>query len=490
MSQLPALQVVIPLLAAPLCVILRHPGLVRLFATAVVATTFFISLQLLLAVQHTSVLSYHLGGWAPPIGIELRVDALSAYLLLIMTSVATVVVCSGIGQNSHRVKRGREAMFYALFLLCLTGLLGMTITGDAFNVFVFLEISSLSTYALIAMGRRRRALSAAMSYLLIGTVGATFYLVGVGMLYQLTGTLNMADLAVRLPAANGSRTLLVGSILILTGLGIKLAVFPLHQWLPNAYAFAPSGVSALVAGTATKVTYYLVLRFVFTILGTAFIFETLQLQSLLLPLSVAAMFVGSAAAIYQSDFKRLLAYSSIAQLGYMTLALSLGTEQGVHAGLLHVMNHALMKSGLFMVAAAVVAKTGSSNLKDFAGLGRRMPLTMAAFLVGGFALIGVPGTSGFISKWYLVLAAIANDQLWIALVILLSSLLAVAYVWRVVEIVYFHPASSTQTANDDPPTFALPAWALMGATIFFGLYADLPVQLAAEAAEALMEGTP
>src|SRR5690606_20705236 len=297
-----------------------------------------------------------------------------------------------------------------------------------------LEISSLSSYALIAMGRSRRALSSALSYLFVGTVGATFYLVGVGMLYQLTGTLNMADLASRLSDAKESRTLVVGFVMIFTGLAVKLAVFPLHQWLPNAYAFAPSSVSAFLSGTATKVVYYLVLRFVFVVFGAAFVVDTMRLQYLLMPLSLLAMFVGSAAAIYQSDFKRLLAYSSVAQPGYMTLGLSLGTEQGLRAGLLHLMNHGLMKSGLFLVAAAVVAKIGSSKLDDFAGLGRRMPLTMAALVVGGLALIGVPGTSGFISKWFLVVAAIDAGQMWIAFAILLSSLLALAYVWRVIEI--------------------------------------------------------
>ncbi len=490
MSQLPALQIVVPLLAAPLCVLLRHRLLVRWFATAAVAVSFCISLALLSAVEDGNVLSYHIGGWRPPIGIELRVDALSAYLLLLVSGVATVVAFVGIGVNSHNVRAGREAMFYALYLLCVTGLLGMTITGDAFNVFVFLEISSLSSYALIAMGRSRRALSSALSYLFVGTVGATFYLVGVGMLYQLTGTLNMADLASRLSDAKESRTLVVGFVMIFTGLAVKLAVFPLHQWLPNAYAFAPSSVSAFLSGTATKVVYYLVLRFVFVVFGAAFVFDTMRLQALLMPLSLLAMFVGSAAAIYQSDFKRLLAYSSVAQLGYMTLGLSLGTEQGLRAGLLHLMNHGLMKSGLFLVAAAVVAKIGSSKLDDFAGLGRRMPLTMAALVVGGLALIGVPGTSGFISKWFLVVAAIDAGQMWLAFAILLSSLLALAYVWRVIEIAYFKPAREGMLAVDDPASVTIPAWVLLGATIFFGLYADWPLALATEAMTAAMRPNP
>lgn len=487
MSHLPVLQIIVPLLAAPVCVLLRQRQVVRGFAVAVTFGAVLLSVLLTQQVVADGVVSYHVGGWEPPWGIELRADALTVFVLLVVTSVAATVLLIGMGEKTHTVPDGQESFFYAAYLLCLSGLIGMTMTGDAFNAFVFLEIASLSTYTLVALGKSRRALSAAISYLMIGTVGGTFFLLGVGLLYQLTGSLNMLDIANRLEAVKGSRTLLVAVGFLLVGISIKVAVFPLHQWLPNAYAFAPSSVSAFLAGTATKVSYYLLVRFIYTVLGASLVFGTLGVGRVLIPLSLAAMFLGAGAAIFQTDFKRLLAYSSVSQLGYMTLALGLGTQAGLQAGLLHMANHAAMKAGLFLVAAAVIAKIGSAKLEDFAGLGKRMPMTMAALVVGGFGLIGVPGTSGFISKWQLVVATLENGQPWLALMVLLSSLLAVAYVWKVVEVAYFQK-SEQDAPTDDPPEIVIPAWVLTGAVIFFGVFPEWPLELSANAASALFGG--
>ncbi len=488
MNQLPILQVLVPLLSAPMCVIFKQPTLVRVYATIVTFVSFVISVYLTKLVLLSGPIAYHLGGWKPPWGIEFRADALTVLILLVVTGVATVVVFTGLGDKSHSVPTEQRSFFHAAYLLCLTGLLGMTLTADAFNAFVFLEIASLSTYTLIALGKSRRALSAAISYLMIGTIGGTFFLLGVGMLYQLTGSLNMADLAVRLEEVTNERALLVAAGFLFLGIGLKVAIFPLHQWLPNAYAFAPSSVSAFLAGTATKVSFYLLIRFIYTVLGAALVFEMLELRSVLLPLSVVAMFVGAAAAIFQTDFKRLLAYSSVSQLGYMTLGVSLGTQAGLSAGLLHVFNHATMKAGLFLAVAAIVAKLGSAKIADFGGLGKKMPLTAAAIVLGGLALIGVPGTAGFISKWMLVQAALEEGSWWIALLVLLSSLLAVAYVWKVVEVLYFRKPTSEVQAGEQPGV-ALPCWVLSAATVVFGFFPQAPLGLCELAAEQLVNGT-
>ena len=249
-------------------------------------------------------------------------------------------------------------------------------------------------------------------------------------------------------------------------------------------------VSAFLAATATKVSYYLLVRVVFTIFGASFVFDTLGLDLLLVPLSLAAMFVGSIAAIYQTDLKRLLAYSSIAQIGTMTLALSFATVTGLQAGLIHLFNHAIMKGGLFLVAACIVARLGSSAIADMRGLGRRMPLTMAAFVVGGLGLVGVPATAGFVSKWYLVLAALEKGWTGVALLILASSLIALVYVWRVVEVAYFQPPAEGSPAREAPLSLLVPTWILIGATLFFGLSTDLTVGVAEVAARQLLGATP
>ena len=486
MDQLPILTIVVPLLAAPLCILFRNATIVRLFAVAVTWASLAMSILLLQQVGVSGTVSYALGSWLPPLGIEFRVDVLNAYVLVIVTTVSAVVIAFPLAETSLRVPKERHFLFYASFLLCLTGLLGITITGDVFNIFVFLEISSLASYSLISLGRNRRALTAAFSYLIMGTIGATFILIGIGLMYQMTGTLNLADLGQRLEPVLGTRTIWMAFAFLMVGVSIKLAVFPLHQWLPNAYTYAPSVVSAFLAGTATKVAYYVLVRFIFTLFGVVFVFETIGLSYLLLPLSLAAMFVGSAAAIYQTNIKRLLAYSSIAQIGYMTLGLSLVNQNGLTGGLVHLFNHALMKGGLFLAVACIVYRIGSANIEDMRGLGRRMPLTMAAFVIGGLSLIGVPGTVGFVSKWYLVLGALDRGWHVVAFLILLSSLLAAVYVWRVVEVMYFRDGDEDLPREEASVSMLLPTWTLIGATLFFGLNTDLTVGVARRAADLLL----
>jgi multicomponent Na+:H+ antiporter subunit D len=482
---LPALQVLLPLIGAPLCFLLRNESVVRVFAFAVTVGCFFVSLALLGAVIDGHVVVYEFGGWSRPYGIEYRIDILNALVLVVVSAIAAVVFSAGPGQARRAIPEGRAYLFYAAALLCLTGLLGVTITGDVFNVFVFLEISSLSSYILIALGQSRRALMAAFSYLLMGTIGATFLLIGIGLMYEMTGTLNMVDMAERLAHVDQHRTILVALAFVVVGISTKLAVFPLHQWLPNAYSFAPPMVSAFLASTATKVAYYLLLRFCLGLFGFALVFERVGIDVLLLPLSIAAMFVGSIAAIYQTEFKRLLAYSSIAQIGYMTLGLSLGTQAGVAAGLIHVFNHALMKGALFLVAACVTWRMGSTQVVVMRGLGQRMPLAMAALVVSGLALVGVPGTVGFVSKWALVSAALDRGALGVAFLIMASSVLALVYVWKIVEIVYFGTPDGEVEKKEAPLRLLVPTWVLAGASIYFGLYSDFAVEVADRAAAQL-----
>ena len=482
---LPVLQVVIPLLAAPLCFLLRKEALVRIFTVLVTFTCFAISTSLLGQVLDDQVLVYEFGGWARPYGIEYRVDILNAFVLVVVSAIAAVVFSAGLGQARRAIPEGREYLFYAAALLCLTGLLGVTITGDVFNIFVFLEISSLSSYILIALGQSRRALMAAFSYLIMGTIGATFLLIGIGLMYQMTGTLNMVDMAERLKDVSQIRTMHVALAFVVVGISIKLAVFPLHQWLPNAYSFAPPLVSAFLASTATKVAYYLLIRFCFGLFGVTLVFETVGIDVLLLPLSVVAMFVGSIAAIYQTDFKRLLAYSSIAQIGYMTLGLSLATEAGVAAGLIHVFNHALMKGALFLVAACVTWRMGGTKIEAMKGLGHRMPITMAAMIVAGLALVGVPGTVGFVSKWALVSAALEQDAFFIAFLIMASSILALVYIWKLVEVVYFASPEADIERKEPPLRLLIPTWILAGASIYFGIFSSFAVDVAEHASKQL-----
>ena len=487
-EHLPALQTVLPLVSAPICLLLRRAAIVRAFAVLVAWSCLAIALALLDEVLTHGTISYAHGGWLAPLGIEYRVDVLNAYVLVLVSGIGAVVLPFPLDGNELRIPRDRQFLFYALFLLCLTGLLGIAITGDLFNVFVFLEISSLAAYALIGLGHDRRALKAAFSYLVMGTVGGTFFLIGIGLVYQMTGTLNMVDLGLRLPEALGTRTVWMAFAFLVVGMSIKLAAFPVHQWLPNAYTFAPSMVTAFLSATATKVAYYVLIRLVFTLFGVAFVFERVALSTVLLPLSLVAMVVGSLAAIYQTNIKRLLAYSSIAQIGYMTLGLSLANLAGLTGGLVHLFNHALIKGGLFLVVGCALFRVGSADIAALRGLGRRMPLTTAAFILAGLSLIGIPGTVGFVSKWYLVVGALDAGFYFVAFLILASSLLAVVYIWRVVEVMYFQGPEGAPEREDAPLSMLLPTWVLVGATVYFGLDTDLTAGVASRAAQYLLGG--
>ena len=487
----PVLQVIIPLLGAPLCLILRVPRLAGLFAILVSAVAFLISCGLLQQVLAHGTIVYELGGWAAPWGIEYRIDLLNSYLLLLVSSVSTVVLVAAQASISRELPEDRQTYFYTAYLLCLTGLLGILATGDAFNVFVFLEISALSSYTLIAMGTDRRALTASYQYLVMGTIGATFIIIGVGLMYMMTGTLNMHDLAQRLPAVEGTKTLHAAFGFFIVGVCLKLALFPLHLWLPNAYAYAPSIATAFLAATSTKVAVYVLIRNMYSVFGIEFVTNSLPLGEIFVCLGLAGAYVASISAIYELNIKRLFAYSSVAQIGYMVLGLAIGTSLGLTATLLHLFNHALMKGALFLAIAAVVYRIGSSQLNHLAGLGRKMPWTMAAIVIGGLSLIGVPLTVGFVSKWYLVLALFEKGWWPVAVLVLFSSLLAVVYVWRIVEWVYFKPPRpDLDEVREAPISLLIPMWLLVLANLYFGVDTRLTVGVSKLAAQSLIGVTP
>ncbi len=485
-----ALQVVVPLLSAPLCLLVRSAGFARLLAAASGLFGLGNAIWLLVAVRDGGPLRHAYGGFVPPIGIEHRLDLTGAYMLVVIATIVAATTAWAAITRLDELGRSRRDLFFAAWQMCVAGLYGMTLTADVFNVFVFLEIASLSTYVLIAHGSERRALVASFRYLLMGTVGATFLLIGIGLLYAMTGTLNMHDLAVRLQGTSHTSSVRTALAFVSVGLWLKAAIFPLHLWLPSAYACAPAAVSALLAGTATKVAFYLWLRFFFTAFAPTFALDDLPVAKLLLALGLVGAVAGSLIAVFQDEPKRMLAWSSIAQIGYLIAGLSLATAAGVAASLSHIASHALVKSALFLALGGAIAALGANGrplrLHDLRGLSRRMPLTAAAILVAGLGLIGVPLTSGFVSKWLLVDALLAADQWFAAVVVLGTSLLAVVYVGRLVGAVF-------GSADDAPPPAArvgLGAAAVVVVlcllSIALGIFTSFNVDLAAQAADELL----
>jgi len=486
-ANLPALQVVVPLLAAPVCLLLRHRRAAWLLAALVTWATFAVALGLLVRVAEQGTISYAIGDWAPPWGIEYRVDLFAALVLVIVSGVGSLVMPFARANVEREIPAERIYLFYVMYLLCLTGLLGIAITGDAFNLFVFLEISSLSSYVLISLGHDRRALTAALRYLIMGTLGATFYVIGIGLLYMMTGTLNMADLAQRVPDLLYLRTTGAALAFLIVGIGLKLALFPLHLWLPNAYAFAPTTVTIFLAATATKVSVYVIIRIIYTIYGGLPVYESVAIDDALMGLGMLSMVAAGLVAIYQSNVKRMLAYSSVSQIGYMVLGLSFGNVIGLAAGIVHLFNHALMKAALFMAVGCATQRVRAVTFDDLAGLGRQMPVTMGSLVVGALSLIGLPLTVGFVTKWYLIQAAL-EDGAWLAVIVILASgLFAVIYTWRIVEAAYFRPPpEGREEVREAPLEMLVPLAILAGACVVFGIGATWPMDLALAAAKSLM----
>lgn len=501
----PALLIILPLIAAPCCVIARNGlcafGIALTANVLVLAMALYLFLDIVLGFgfNGTGVTHYALGGWEPPTGIEYYIDGINTSIMLLVSFISLLALVFSQASIQQEMDRSRHYLFYTGWLLCLTGLLGICITGDMFNVFVFLEISSLSMYMLIALGKEKKhAYLAAFRYLIMGSIGASFILLGIGFLYAATGTLNMLDLSQKIPAVAESKTVTVAFVFIVLGLFIKMAMFPVFSWLPGAYQYAPSSVATFLSGTATKVSLYVFVRFFFHVFDGNSGHATQLLQAILLPVSVIGFLLMSVLAMLQTDIRRLLAYSSVAQLGYITAAVSMATQAGLTAAIIHIINHGIIKAALFMSLGCIVYRLGTANIQSMGGLFKTMPWTASAFSIAGLALVGVPLTSGFISKWYLIHAALDSAWWMIAGMILVSSFIALLYIGKILEAFYFREPMTLQKNKDEqhktnnpnplPLTMVLPLFILIVIIIFLGVQSSFIVDTAQFAAEQLMDG--
>ena len=372
--------------------------------------------------------------------------------------------------------------------MCIRDRVGVVITGDLFNLFVFLEIYSLASYALITLGGDK-AVVASFRYLMLGTIAGSFYLLGVGFIYFSTGTRNMADAAQRLPALYGSPTVMAAVALIMVGMGIKMALFPLHVWLPDAHSYAPPVVAAILAAIQIEVAAYVVVRFMLTVFQPQYFIDVLPVTTIIGWAAAAGIIFGSVMAIAQKDFKRMLAYSTVAQVAYIGIGIGLANPLGLIGALLHILNHAFMKSLLFLVAGGIRYQTGLHAIPQFAGLGRKMPLMMSAFTVAALSMVGIPPTAGFFSKWYLVLGGIEAGNWVFVAVILASSLLTAVYFFRMIEKLFATPSGgdpAVEQAREPSARILTPIIILATGIIVLGLINVLIVSYVLEPVVALL----
>ncbi len=423
-------------------------------------------------VLHEGTIHYYQGGWAPPIGIEYVLDPLSAFVILVINFIALNVLLHSFRLLPAELPQ-KETAYYALVLLMFTGINGMVITGDFFNLYVFLEIGALAGYGLLSVGGKKSAVSG-LRYLIIGTVGAGFYLLGLGLVFTKTGSLNMENISRIFGHFPDSRAIIAGVVLMVAGFVIKMALFPMHYWLPDAYTYAASSSSAFIAPTGTKIAAYTIIRIVFYVFGVEFCASGIGLTGVVGWLSAIAILYGSIMAMAQRELKRMLAYSSVAQVGYIGLGIGLANPYGLLGAILHVLNHGLMKGMLFMVAGNLRYRLNHSRIDYLdSSLRKSMPWTMAAFTAGALSMVGLPPFAGFFSKLYLVMGTVQRQN-WIFLVIILvSSLLNAVYFFRVLENAYLKSSPESKKTDDQvkeaPVSMLLPTISFAGLLIIVGL---------------------
>ena len=423
-----------------------------------------LSFVLIIPLSQEGIFVYRMGRWIPPWGINLVLDGLSLLMLIIINLVAFLAILYSV---SYMKKFTAKSTYYGLFLLMLAGMNGVVLTGDFFNLFVFLEIAAIASYALVAFGVEAEELEASFKYMVMGSVASVLILFSIGLIYSLTGSLNMAHVGTILQGQNGN-LISFSMILFLAGFGLKAAIMPFHAWLPDAHPSAPAPISAMLSGVLIKALgVYVILRIFFNVFGM-----NIQLSWIFMILGCLSMVGGGLLAIKQEDFKRLLAYSSISQIGLIMLGVGCGNYWGILGALFHLFNHASFKALLFLNSGAVEYSTGTRELKKMGGLSKAMPFTGATSTIGSLSISGIPPLNGFWSKLFIIMGLVYAGRYVLAVITILVSVLTLAYYLKVQRYAFFGKLEeSLEKVKEVPPLMCASMVALaiicIGVGIFF-----------------------
>jgi multicomponent Na+:H+ antiporter subunit D len=453
-QHLPALLFCIPMLTA-ICmpmVGLKRWAWCRPMALAAACTMSVTALANLVAVLRYGKIRYAFGGWAPPIGIEWVADGLASVVMVAISLIASICLIYS-GRVSPHPVGSRVVLYYTLILLLLAGLTGTVFAGDLFNVFVFLEVVALSAAALIGMAGGK-ALVFAFRYLILASIGATFYLLGVSYFYAATGTLNMADLAQRVPALLDSKAVIGGMVFMFVGLGIKMALMPLHGWLPDAYSSAPDSVSPLLSALVTKVSLLAWARILYWAVGVGGELEITPILRLVWGMGALASVVGAFLALTQRDVKRMFAYGGLSHIGLILIGVGQGNQTGLAAAMFYLINDAVMQATLFVVAGAAIHQYGIQTFDELGRLRGRAPWMIGALIIVAMSMIGIPPTGGFFGKWYIILSSLRAGNYLAVAAVMISTLLTLAYLLRLWVRIFAGDHVSANTERIEMP-FAL-----------------------------------
>ena len=490
----PVLLVLVPLAFSALCpvVSILRRKFVFPWALAGVGGTSFLAWSLIGKVTPTRPVTYNVSGWPPPWGIQIRIDFTGLWMICIITGICLLLTVYSLRYVEHELKPERLTYYYTLFLLIFTAMIGFCITGDLFNLFVFMEIFSITSYALVAISGEKKSIRAALKYLLMGATSSLLVLLSIAFLYSLTGNLNMLEIS-RTLARTPMKYIPVAAValvLFIVGFAVKSALFPLHIWLPEAHSIAPSPISAMLSALVIKMGVFGILRLLFTVYGPGFARQSASWHNITVILTWAgavSIVAGSSMAIIQRNLKVMIAYSSVAYIGYIILGINLLNNQGTTGGLFYILAHAMGKSCFFLVAGCFIYLHGARYISDLRGLGRTMPVTAGAFALTSMSIVGLPPTAGFMGKWYILWGCFRKGGYALVVLALIGSLLSAVYCFRVVYYLFFTgPREEAVPLREAPASMYTPAAVLACGTLFFGIFSGLVMPSLTNAARVIL----
>ncbi|NIP28194.1 MAG: hydrogenase 4 subunit B [Phycisphaerae bacterium] len=476
--QLPAILFLLPLFAAismPV-VCLKHRHWCQRIALVILAAMVLTSILNLHNVVRHGEVRYVFSGWAVPLGIEWVADGLAS-VVLVLLSVLGLLGVVFTGPTSPKALGGRIVHYYTLILLLISALTGIVFARDLFNLFVFLEVGAISSYALVGVAGGR-ALFAAFRYLILGTLGASLYLLGVSYLYAVSGTLNMGDIAGRLPLLLHSKALVGGLLFIFIGLGIKMALVPFHAWMPEAYTYAPDSISPILAPLVTKVALLAWVRIIYWVLNATIVIYDIPILLLVDVLGMLAAVIGASLALAQRNIKMMFAYGGISHIGIILIGIGQGNPTGFAGGVFYLLNDAVMQAALFFIAGVAFFQYGIKTIDDLGRVGKQAPWLVGSLVVVGLGMIGLPPTGGFFGKWYIILGALEAGNYISVIAVVLSTLLTLAYFVKLFEGIFRQKPTQPEGQFDEIPlSFKLTLGITSAAIMVLGIFSAPIVQL-------------
>ena len=476
--QLPAILFLLPLFAAismPV-VCLKHRHWSQPISVAILAAMVLVSILNLHNVVNHGEVRYAFSGWTAPLGIEWVADGLAS-VILVLLSVLGLLGVVFTGPTSPKALGGRIVHYYTLILLFFSALTGIVFARDLFNLFVFLEVAAIASYALVGVAGGR-ALFAAFRYLILGTIGASIYLLGVSYLYAVTGTLNMADMADKLPFLLGSKALVGGLLFIFIGLGIKMALVPFHSWMPEAYAYAPDSVSPIMASLLTKIVLLAWVRIIYWVLNASIAIFDIPILQLVAVLGALAAVIGASLALAQRDIKMMFAYGGVSHIGIILIGIGQGNQTGFVGGIFYLLNDAVMQAALFFLAGVAFCHYGVRTIDDIGRVGKQAPWLTGSLVVIALGMVGLPPTGGFFGKWNIILGALEAGNYVSVAAVVLSTLLTLAYFVKLFEGIFRQTSTRLDVQfGEIPLSFKMTLGVTSAAIMLLGLFSSPIVEL-------------